>query len=497
MLVGRNNGGSYSFCFRLESQSIIRLHPDFDDERLEGLQFSSKTQESIFQHIVQQKQLTIQQLIKQICVKNPLYALKQLVEQGVLTITHEVNEKLLPKYATYVRLTMIVQHKLDSILEKIKRAKKQVQLLETFIDLSQVDDNTKNNPVLKSALLQRASVSEAVLSELAKKQVLEVYRLPISRFQHSATSSEHKLVLSSHQERAYKEIVGYFEVKKPVLLHGVTSSGKTEVYIQLIQDVLEQGKQVLYLVPEIALTIQLLQRLEHAFGNKVGIFHSKYSDQERAEVYQNLLSPTPYKIIIGVRSSIFLPFHNLGLIIVDEEHEQSYKQVDPAPRYHARNAAIVLASITQSNVLLGTATPAVETYYNVSTNKYAYVPLTSRYQNVLLPTIRVIDVADAYKKNRMKSMFSWFLIEKMKEAIEQKEQVVLFQNRRGFSSHIECQQCGWVPKCMACDVSLTYHKFANYLSCHYCGHTEHVPTQCPQCGNNQLKDKELEKGEKK
>jgi primosomal protein N' (replication factor Y) (superfamily II helicase) len=475
--------------FRLESQSIIRLHPDIDDERLVGFEFSSKTQESIFQHIVQQKQLTIQQLIKQICVKNPLYALKQLVEQDILTITHEVNEKLLPKYATYVRLTAIAQHKIDSIFEEIKRAKKQVQLLETYIYLSQLDDNTKHNPVLKSGLLQRAAVSEAVLSDLVKKQVLEVYKLPISRFQHSASSSEHKLVLSTHQERAYKEIVGYFEVKKPVLLHGVTSSGKTEVYIQLIQDALEKGKQVLYLVPEIALTIQLLHRLEHAFGNKVGIFHSKYSDQERAEVYQNLLSPNPYKIIIGVRSSIFLPFHNLGLIIVDEEHEQSYKQVDPAPRYHARNAAIVLASITQSNVLLGTATPAVETYYNVSTNKYAYVSLTSRYQNVLLPIVRVIDVADAYKKNRMKSMFSWFLIEKMKEAIEQNEQVVLFQNRRGFSSHIECQQCGWVPKCMACDVSLTYHKFANYLSCHYCGHTELVPTQCPQCGNNQLKDR--------
>lgn len=475
--------------FRLESQSIIRLHPDFDERETYSADFSSKTQESIFQYIIQKKQLTIQQLIKQTGIKKPLYAVKQLVEKNMLTITHEVTEKFLPKYVTYVRLTWIAQHKIDSIFEEIKRAKKQVHLLETFIDIAQCDDSTKPIPIEKSVLLQRASVSEAVLSELVKKQVLEVYKLPISRFQETSSLTENKLVLSPDQERAYKEIVGYFETKKPVLLHGVTSSGKTEVYIQLIQDAVHKDKQVLYLVPEIALTIQLLQRLEQAFGNKVGVFHSKYSDQERAEVYQNLLSPNPYKIIIGVRSSIFLPFQNLGLIIVDEEHEQSYKQVDPAPRYHARNAAIMLASIIQSNVLLGTATPAIETYYNVSVKKYAYVSLASRYQNVLLPVIRVVDVADAYKKNRMKSMFSWFLIEKIKEAIEQNQQVVLFQNRRGFSSHVECQQCGWVPKCMACDVSLTYHKFANYLSCHYCGYTEQLPTQCPQCGNNQLKDR--------
>lgn len=473
---------------RLESQSMVSLHSDFELNNQEVQQ--TQTQQEVIAFLQQKGATSLQELVKKVDVEHCITVVKDLVSQNQLLITQEINEKYSPRYATYIRLTSFAKEKKQGVFDELKRSQKQIQLLESYLSLAAIDaDMTECQTVSKTQLLAHSSISEAVLQGLIKKQVLEVYKQVISRFEESSQTGNHFFALSEEQNRAYNEINSHFNDNKTVLLHGVTSSGKTEVYIQLIRDALAANKQVLYLVPEIALTVQLLSRLQQAFGNEVGIYHSKYTDQERAEVYQNLLSPTPYKVIIGVRSSIFLPFTTLGLIIVDEEHETSYKQFDPAPRYHARNAALVLASLSSSKVVLGTATPSVESLYNVQTKKYAYVSLKSRFQDVLMPNIQVVDIQDAYKKNRMKAMFSWLLMEKMQEAFANNEQVVLFQNRRGFSSHIECSQCGWVPKCGACDVSLTYHKFDNYLSCHYCGHTEAIPHSCPQCGNTQLKDR--------
>lgn len=266
----------------------------------------------------------------------------------------------------------------------------------------------------------------------------------------------------------------------------MTSSGKTEIYIHLIRQVIQSGKQVLYLLPEIALTTQITERLRRVFGNRLGIYHSKFPDAERVEIWQKQLSENDYDIILGVRSSIFLPFRRLGLVIVDEEHENTYKQQEPAPRYHARNAAMVLASLFGAKTLLGTATPSIETYYNALQGKYGLVELTERHQQIQLPAIEVVDIKELARKKRMTAQFSPLLLQKIREALEQKEQVILFQNRRGFAPMIECRTCGWIPKCKNCDVSLTYHKGLNQLTCHYCGYAEPIPKACPACGGVEL-----------
>jgi primosomal protein N' (replication factor Y) len=286
-------------------------------------------------------------------------------------------------------------------------------------------------------------------------------------------------VLNEHQQRAYHEIMQSFQEKNVCLLHGVTSSGKTEVYIHLIEETLRQGRQVLYLLPEIALTTQITERLKRVFGSRLGIYHSKFPDAERAEIWQKQLTEEGYDIILGVRSSVFLPFWNLGLVIVDEEHENTYKQQDPAPRYHARNAAIVLASMYGAKTLLGTATPSVETWQNATTGKFGWVELKERYKEIQLPEIIPVDIKELHRKKRMTGQFSPLLLQYVREALDNKQQVILFQNRRGFAPMIECRTCGWVPKCKNCDVSLTYHKGINQLTCHYCGYTYQLPRSCP------------------
>ena len=295
-----------------------------------------------------------------------------------------------------------------------------------------------------------------------------------------------RLTLNEHQQRAHDEITEQFRDKNVCLLHGVTSSGKTEVYIHLINEMIRQGKQVLYLLPEIALTTQITERLKRVFGARLGIYHSKFPDAERVEIWQKQLGNEGYDIILGVRSSVFLPFRNLGLVIVDEEHENTYKQQDPAPRYHARNAAIVLSSLYGAKVLLGTATPSVETWYNATTGKYGLVELKERYKEIRLPEIIPVDIKELHRKKRMVGQFSPLLLQYIREALEQKEQVILFQNRRGFAPMIECRTCGWVPKCKNCDVSLTYHKGINQLTCHYCGYTYQLPRSCPACDGTEL-----------
>ena len=340
----------------------------------------------------------------------------------------------------------------------------------------------KLREVSRKALLDRSGVSSAVLGAMVEKGIFEVYKKEISRFD-TATFTEGEIApLSELQQTACNQIGESFREHAVTLLHGVTSSGKTEIYAHLIQRVLAEGRQVLYLVPEIALTTQLTNRLRKMFGDKLMIYHSKFSDNERVEIWNTLLDSREPRLVLGVRSSIFLPFADLGLVIVDEEHETSYKQYDPAPRYHARNAAIVLASMHGAKTLLGTATPAIETYFNARQGKYGLVELKKRFNDVELPEIIPVDVKEMRKKNRMQGNFTPELLNRMQHALQAGEQVILFQNRRGFAPMVECKQCAWVPKCEHCDVSLTYHKRYNQLTCHYCGYTYEIPKVCPACG---------------
>lgn len=327
-----------------------------------------------------------------------------------------------------------------------------------YVELSGVLGNAPVREVSKKELLERSGVSPAVLNGLVEKKIFEVYPYEIGRLNVQVNDVVSLNPLNEHQQRAYDEITERFRDKNVCLLHGVTSSGKTEVYIHLINEMIRQGKQVLYLLPEIALTTQITERLKRVFGARLGIYHSKFPDAERVEIWQKQLGTEGYDIILGVRSSVFLPFRNLGLVIVDEEHENTYKQQDPAPRYHARNTAIVLSSLYGAKVLLGTATPSVETWYNATTGKYGLVELKERYKEIRLPEIIPVDIKELHRKKRMVGQFSPLLLQYIREALEQKEQVILFQNRRGFAPMIECRTCGWVPKCKNCDVSLTYHK---------------------------------------
>ena len=353
-----------------------------------------------------------------------------------------------------------------------------VSILERYEELLQLGD------VLKSSLLENQSLS--AFNTLVKHGVFELDYKTKSRIKQTV-STKTLSDLTAAQQHALEEIKEGFSTGKPVLLHGVTSSGKTEIYIKLIQEVINQGGQVLYLVPEIALTTQLTDRLSQVFGDELISYHSKLSDAERGEIYNEIGGR--FKVVLGVRSAVFLPFTNLRLIIVDEEHEPSFKQTDTSPRYNAKNVALMLAHKLKIGILMGSATPSVESYHLSQVGRYKLVELNERYGNVALPEIIVLDRQDAFVKNRMKSMFSWLLIEKMNECLQRGEQVILFQNRRGFSSYVECKQCAWVPKCPHCDVSLTYHKFQNYLSCHYCGHRVPVPTSCPKCGHEEIKDR--------
>ena len=329
----------------------------------------------------------------------------------------------------------------------------------------------------------------SILNVLIEKNIFKIKLQKVDRIQQTSISQGKPQLLIENQKNALNKIKAYFEQNEIVLLHGITSSGKTEIYIHLIKEAVDRGKQVLYLLPEIALTIQIITRLKAVFGNSVGVYHSKFSDSERVEIWNNLLDYTSnksYKIILGVRSSVFLPFKNLGLIIIDEEHENTYKQHDPAPRYNARDSAIYMARLFNANVLLGTATPSFDVYYNASNEKYKLVELNQRFLNLKLPEIEVVDTKKARKKKQLKSHFTNILLEHIELALKKNEQVILFQNRRGFSPYIECTSCGWIPKCKQCDVSLTYHKHFNNLACHYCGYTINMVTVCPQCSSSDV-----------
>ena len=388
-----------------------------------------------------------------------------------------------PRTETYIELSQKFRNEaaIHVALNMLQRASKQ---LTAFIDYLALSGWDKNEPqeITRDELLNQGH-SLPTLAALVKRGLLQTYEREVGRLNLGGEPCFEKIKpLSQVQQDAFNKIQFSFLKKNVTLLHGVTSSGKTEIYIHLIRQTLEQKKQVLYLLPEIALTVQMMERLQRVFGNRLGIYHSKYSDAERVEIWQKQLSTHPYDVILGARSAVFLPFQDLGLVIVDEEHETSYKQQDPMPRYHARSAAIMLAQMFGAKTLLGTATPSLETYHNAKTGKFGIVELFQRYQGIELPEIQIVDIKDLQHRKMMNGPFSPILLSKVREALERGEQVILFQNRRGYAPVVECKQCGWVPHCQHCDVSLTFHRHLNQLSCHYCGYTYQVPTECPNCG---------------
>jgi primosomal protein N' (replication factor Y) len=411
------------------------------------------------------------------------------LEKEAIFVKEDLKRSYKPRTETRVRL---VNRELDdagmmTLFNELSRAKKQLAVLMKYVELSGwTSRNEYLKEVSKKELLEKSGATSTIFNGLVDKGIFEVYYQEIGRLNKSEVATSELNALNAPQQEAFSAILGSFRQKNVCLLHGVTSSGKTEIYIHLIQEALKQGKQVLYLLPEIALTTQITERLKRVFGKRLGVYHSKFPDAERVEIWKKQLGEEEYDVILGVRSSIFLPFKRLGLVIVDEEHENTYKQQDPAPRYHARSSAIMLASMYGAKVLLGTATPSVETYFNATSGKYGLVELKERYKEIQLPHIECVDIKELAHQKRMKGPFSPMLVKEIHDALERKEQVILFQNRRGFAPMIECHTCGWVPKCKNCDVSLTYHKGLNQLTCHYCGCSYQVPRTCPACGGVEL-----------
>lgn len=439
--------------------------------------------------------LTVSELEKKTGLRNVVPVVASLMAKGAVEVSEELKRGFAPKMQTFIRLSEAYKDvgthgraSLQSVFDELKRAKKQELLLVCFLDLSHALNPALTRELSKKELLENSHCSPATLDGLLKRGVLESYEKEVGRLQVPVCRLQTPSPLSPAQEKAYGEIHDVFGTKDVCLLHGVTSSGKTEIYIRLIDEVLKMGRQVLYLLPEIAITTQITERLAKLFGDKLLVYHSKFSDNERVEVWNRLLHTDGPMLVLGVRSSLFLPFKDLGLIVVDEEHENTYKQQDPAPRYHARNAAIVLAGMHGAKTLLGSATPSIDSYFNATTGKYGLVELTTRYGDCLMPEILPVDIKELRRKKIMKdTLFSPILVEKINTALERGEQAILFQNRRGFAPVIECKSCGWVPHCVNCDVSLTYHKFRNELVCHYCGYKIQLPHQCPECQSPELR----------
>ena len=398
-----------------------------------------------------------------------------------------------PKTETYIRLAGKYRtvEALHIAINMLTRAEKQLAAFLGYLQLSHWDEaehHANIEEITREELMNASHSTSTTIGMLVKRGMLETYEKEVGRLNHSGEPHPENIQkLSPAQQDAYNAILFSMMKKNVTLLHGVTSSGKTEIYIHLIQHTLDEGKQVLYLLPEIALTVQIMDRLQKVFGRRLGIYHSRYSDGERVEIWQKQMSKDPYDIILGARSAVFLPFQKLGLVIIDEEHETSFKQQDPAPRYHARSAAIVLASMYGAKTLLGTATPSIESYYNAKTGKYGYVSLTQRFEGIELPEFRIVDVKDLQHRKMMTGPFSPMLLAEVRKALEEGKQAILFQNRRGFAPMIECKQCGWVPHCQHCDVSLTLHRNTNQLTCHYCGYTYSIPTKCPNCEGTELR----------
>lgn len=467
----------------LESETIISSKKDISINENE----LSDEEYLLVEALSQQSAIKISEAASIVNKRKVLPIIQQLLAKNIISLQEEMVEEYKPKLVRYIRLVSEFEtsDKLEDLLQILKNAQKQKELLLSYFQLKA----SQKTPISVKQLTEYSDASSAIIKALIDKGIFEEYYIQHDRVSFEEVD-EHEIILSENQHQAFQEIKKSLEDKDVCLLHGVTASGKTEVYVKLIEEFIQEGKQVLYLLPEIALTTQLVTRLTKYFGNKVAVFHSKYSNNERVEVWNQVLNNSEKaQIVIGARSALFLPFQNLGFVIVDEEHEQTFKQVDPAPRYHARDAAIVLANFHEAKVLLGSATPSVETYFNTQKEKYGLVELTKRFGNSILPEIHLVDLKDAYFRKKMTGHFSQSLIEVITEALSLGEQVILFQNRRGYSPVIECMTCGHVPQCTQCDVSLTYHKFKNQLRCHYCGFTMAKPTRCHACSSIDLTSK--------
>ncbi|OXB23288.1 primosomal protein N' [Flavobacterium tructae] len=482
--IGDVYRGAFPSGLLLESETVVSYKTDAEVNQDE----LSDDEFLVYEALQQQSSLRIQEIISMLNKKNILPVLQKMIARNIIVLEEEIKEGYKPKLVRYVKLHAKYEsdNGLGELLEVLKNANKQKELVLAYFQIMA----SEKKPITVKKLVEVSNSTSAAVKALIDKEIFEEYLLQQDRVLFTGRTTDDQLLLSEAQTRAFVAIKESLSEKEVCLLHGVTSSGKTEIYIKLIEEYLQTGRQVLYLLPEIALTTQLVSRLRLYFGDKVAVFHSKYSNNERVEVWkQTLENSEKAQIVIGARSALFLPFDNLGLLIVDEEHEQTFKQTDPAPRYHARDAAIVLANFHKAKVLLGSATPSIETYFNAQADKYGLVSLTERYNNVRMPEILLVDLKDKHFRKRMTGHFSDLLIEEIGEALSLGEQIILFQNRRGYSPIIECMTCGHVPHCQQCDVSLTFHKHKNQLRCHYCGYSIAKPTHCHSCSSIDLTTK--------
>ncbi len=472
---------------KIESETVVIYNEEF-----EASEVMPEAEQRLLDLLAADKEQCVTQLQRAFGERNVLPVIKRLLEKEAVLVKEDLKRNYKPRTEARVRLLdkTMNERRMQALFDELARAKKQLAVLMKYIELSGwtgSDESLKE--VSKKDLLEQSGASATVFNGLLEKGVFEMYYQEIGRLCKGKMEVKGLNPLNVSQQTAYEQVMHSFGEKQVCLLHGVTSSGKTEIYIHLIQKAIDAGKQVLYLLPEIALTTQITERLRRVFGHRLGVYHSKFPDAERVEIWKKQLEEAAYDVILGVRSSVFLPFRNLGLVIVDEEHENTYKQQEPSPRYHARSAAIMLASMYEAKVLLGTATPSVESYFNALSGKYGLVELRERYKDIRLPHIECVDIKELAHQKRMKGSFSPLLMLEIRKALENKEQVILFQNRRGFAPMMECHTCSWVPKCKHCDVSLTYHKGLNQLTCHYCGYTCPVPRICPACGENDLRNR--------
>ncbi len=468
-------------AYRLESTTKVMLHPDADL----ATELSDK-EYLITEALTIQKELTIDQISEISSTKNIFPVLKSLHLKGLILFTEEIAETYKPRIVNCVKLSSVYdeEEKLQLLFEELEKNEKQLNVLLAYLQLKHDKQHIE-----KSELIKRADVSESSLKTLIKKEIFELYPLHIDRLQQTETIQE-SFELNPIQETCLHQIKEVFKEKDVCLLHGVTSSGKTHVYVKLIEDAVAEGKQVLYLLPEIALTSQVISRIKKYFGNKAVAFHSRYNQHERVEIWKKVSSGEA-QVVIGARSAIFMPFNHLGLVIVDEEHEQSYKQQDPSPRYHARDAAIYLGHIWQCKTLLGSATPSFESYYNAQQARFGLVKLKQRFGEIEMPKLITANLAEEKRTRTIKGNFTSTLMHAIEQALNNHEQIILFQNRRGYAPLLECQSCHWVPRCINCDISLTYHKYNDVLKCHYCGYSAKPPRSCSACGSHQLSFKGL------
>ena len=483
-------------AFKLASESKVVLNPGFDP----GLQELNEKESLLAEALYNRPAIEISEVSKIIGQQKVIPVIKTMLEKGIILMEEELRDSYKPRKETFIRLTdeYTSEEKFKDLFEQLeKKARKQLELLMSFLMISKYGSG-ETVEVSKSILMKSVKTTPSVLDGLVAKGVFEIYEKVVSRFNESdAVKDPGSIELMDFQQKASDEIHKSFEEKDVVLLHGVTSSGKTELYIKFIQEALDEGKQVLYLLPEIALTTQTVSRLKKYFGNRVGVYHSRFNENERVEIWNKVLNAGntgeikgySYDIILGARSAVFLPFSNLGLVIVDEEHDSSFKQHEPSPRYNGRDAALFLAHLHGAKTIMGTATPSIESYYNCQEGKYALVEMTERYRNMEMPEITVVSLREEIRWKKMKSHFTSVLVKQLEDALAKGEQSIIFQNRRGFSLRLECEACGWMPTCRNCDVTLVYHKQNQQLRCHYCGYTTFIPEKCPECKGNSLKMK--------